>query len=107
MHDVRRHIASCLKFMALTACFHIAAPAVAQELNAKVTINRSQISNTTDAVFEALQNSELVVMFEMDRDDIRRRRTHQLYFQYHAENLQRNGQFIYWVDTGAEYTSGV
>lgn len=43
--------------MALTACFHIAAPAVAQELNAKVTINRSQISNTTDAVFEALQNS--------------------------------------------------
>ena len=43
----------------------------------------------------------------MDRDDIRRRRTHQLYFQYHAENLQRNGQFIYWVDTGAEYTSGV
>ena len=57
MHDVRRHIASCLKFMALTACFHIAAPAVAQELNAKVTINRSQISNTTDAVFEALQNS--------------------------------------------------
>lgn len=57
MHDVRRHIASCLKFMVLTACFHIAAPAVAQELNAKVTINRSQISNTTDAVFEALQNS--------------------------------------------------
>ena len=53
MHDVRRHIASCLKFMALTACFHIAAPAVAQELNAKVTINRSQISNTTDAVYEA------------------------------------------------------
>ena len=43
--------------MALTACFHIAAPAVAQELNAKVTINRSQISNTTAAVFEALQNS--------------------------------------------------
>ena len=57
MHDVRRHIASCLKFMALTACFHIAAPTAAQELNAKVTINRSQISNTTDAVFEALQNS--------------------------------------------------
>ena len=57
MHDVRRHIASCLKFMALTACFTLSAPAVAQELNAKVTINRSQISNTTDAVFEALQNS--------------------------------------------------
>lgn len=29
----------------------------AQELNAKVVINRSQISNTTEAVFEALQNS--------------------------------------------------
>ena len=57
MHAVRRHIAACLKFMALSACFHIAAPAVAQELNAKVTIIRSQISNTTDAVFEALQNS--------------------------------------------------
>ena len=57
MHDVRRHIASSLKIMALTACFHIAAPTAAQELNAKVTINRSQISNTTEAVFEALQNS--------------------------------------------------
>ena len=31
--------------------------ASAQELNAKVVINRSQISNTTEAVFEALQNS--------------------------------------------------
>lgn len=31
--------------------------AAAQELNAKVVINRSQISNTTEAVFEALQNS--------------------------------------------------
>lgn len=29
----------------------------AQELNAKITINRSQISNTTEAVFEALQNA--------------------------------------------------
>lgn len=31
--------------------------AAAQELNAKIVINRSQISNTTEAVFEALQNS--------------------------------------------------
>lgn len=31
--------------------------ASAQELNVKVVINRSQISNTTEAVFEALQNS--------------------------------------------------
>lgn len=31
--------------------------ASAQELNAKVVINRSQISNTTEAVFEPLQNS--------------------------------------------------
>ncbi len=29
----------------------------AQELNAKININRSQISNTTEAVFEALKNS--------------------------------------------------
>lgn len=32
-------------------------PAKAQELNAKVVINRQQISNTTEAVFEALNNS--------------------------------------------------
>ena len=42
-------------FVAMAACFTI--PAHAQELNAKVTINRQQISNTTEAVFEALQNS--------------------------------------------------
>lgn len=32
-------------------------PVHGQELNAKISINRSQISNTTEAVFEALQNS--------------------------------------------------
>ncbi len=57
MRDALRHTASCLGLMAAAACFRVAAPAAAQELNAKVTINRSQISNTTDAVFEALQNS--------------------------------------------------
>lgn len=38
----------------LTVTVH---PAYAQELNARVVINRSQISNTTEAVFEALENA--------------------------------------------------
>lgn len=49
---ITRHL---IAFVAMAACFTI--PAHAQELNAKVTINRQQISNTTEAVFEALQNS--------------------------------------------------
>lgn len=36
----------------------------AQELNAKIVINRSQISNTTEAVFEALNNSLTAFMNE-------------------------------------------
>lgn len=38
----------------------------AQELNAKIVINRSQISNTTEAVFEALNNSLTAFMNERE-----------------------------------------
>ena len=38
----------------------------AQELNAKIVIIRSQISNTTEAVFEALNNSLTAFMNERE-----------------------------------------
>lgn len=49
----------------------------AQELNAKIVINRSQISNTTEAVFEALNNSLTAFMnerqwTEMEYEEIER-----------------------------------
>lgn len=43
--------------LALTILCASGAPVCGQELNAKISINRSQISNTTEAVFEALQNA--------------------------------------------------
>ncbi len=55
MRDVSGHLARLLA--TATVCLLAADPAAAQELNAKVTINRSQISNTTEAVFDALRNS--------------------------------------------------
>ena len=107
MHDVRRHIASCLKFMALTACFHSPGCGTGTQCQS----DHQPFPNLQHDGRRLRGVAELPDGFHqreaMDRDDIRRRRTHQLYFQYHAENLQRNGQFIYWVDTGAEYTSGV
>lgn len=42
----------------------------AQELNAKVVINRSQISNTTEAVFEALKNSLTAFLNERQWTDL-------------------------------------
>ena len=45
--------------------------ASAQELNAKVVINRSQISNTTEAVFEALQNSLTAFLNERQWTDMK------------------------------------
>lgn len=53
-----RHILKhTLSFILLILFSAVVLPVRAQELEAKVTINRSQISNTTEAVFEALQNS--------------------------------------------------
>ena len=51
------HIAQRLKAAAAAMCCLAVLPANAQELNARITINRQQISNTTEAVFEALENS--------------------------------------------------
>ena len=57
MLNLSRLIAPWLKTATIASLCFASLPAAAQELNAKVTINRSQISNTTEAVFEALQNS--------------------------------------------------
>lgn len=57
MHTTRTHRASLLPLLATAVLLFFNLTAKAQELNAKVTLNRSQISNTTEAVFEALQNS--------------------------------------------------
>ena len=46
-------------------------PVAAQELNARVVINRSQISNTTEAVFEALQNSLTAFLNERQWTDMK------------------------------------
>lgn len=55
------NVSKIFKHMPMAAAWLVAMwcgmPARAQELNAKISINRSQISNTTEAVFEALQNS--------------------------------------------------
>ena len=54
----RHGVAARLVRMLLAALALLAArPTQAQELNAKIVINRSQISNTSEAVFEALQNT--------------------------------------------------
>ena len=58
-------------------CLLLAMPSKAQELNAKIVINRSQISNTTEAVFEALNNSLTAFMnerqwTEMEYEEIER-----------------------------------
>lgn len=57
MQNMPRTIRRILTLLALPAAMWWGMPVRAQELNAKISINRSQISNTTEAVFEALQNS--------------------------------------------------
>lgn len=57
MQNMSKTIRRILTLVALPAAMWQVAPVCAQELNAKISINRSQISNTTEAVFEALQNS--------------------------------------------------
>ncbi len=57
MCTTTQHIHPALLLLATLVLLLSSPIATAQELKAKVTINRSQISNTTEAVFEALQNS--------------------------------------------------
>lgn len=57
MQNMSKTIRHILTLTALPVAMWWASPVCAQELNAKISINRSQISNTTEAVFEALQNA--------------------------------------------------
>ena len=57
MHTLHRPVTRLFTLLIFLTIGTHSALIHAQELNAKVTLNRSQISNTTEAVFEALQNS--------------------------------------------------
>lgn len=72
----------------------------AQELNAKIVINRSQISNTTDAVFEALNNSLTTFMNE-------RQWTEMKYEEFERINCTFNITLKTYSDTDNSFTGTI
>lgn len=74
--------------------------ASAQELNAKVVINRSQISNTTEAVFEALQNSLTAFLNE-------RQWTKMTYEDYERINCTFNITLKTYSETDNSFTGSI
>lgn len=74
--------------------------AAAQELNAKIVINRSQISNTTEAVFEALQNSLTAFLNE-------RQWTNMQYEDYERINCTFNITLKTYSETDNSFTGSM